>query len=263
MHQKKQLYFKRYYKEMAMRAGLFRSMRRGPWYNTNINLLTGMLLFPNLWLSPLMTSAGQPESMKAIALPNPQFDSGISLEQTLAERRAVREYADQPLELADLSQLLWAAQGITNLQGYRTAPSAGALYPLELYVVSGKVSGLPAGIYHYRPQRHELVHTLEGDHRNSLAKVALGQRPVADAPAVIVFTAIYQRTARKYGNRAVRYVHMEVGHATQNLILQATALKLATVVIGAFNDSSVSRVIRLPEAHEPFYLIPVGLPEDD
>lgn len=227
----------------------------------NINLIIRLLLFLQIGALSLIANGAQPEPMKAITLPAPQFDGNVSLEKTLAERRSVREYADNPLALADLSQLLWAAQGITNLQGFRTAPSAGALYPLELYVVSGNVSGLPAGIYHYRPQQHDLMLTLAGDHRDNLAKAALGQRPIVDAAAVIVFTAQYQRTARKYGKRAQRYVHIEVGHAAQNLFLQATALKLAMVVIGGFNDAAVSRVIELPEAYTPLYLLPVGSPK--
>ncbi|KPJ51984.1 nitroreductase, partial [candidate division TA06 bacterium DG_24] len=154
-------------------------------------------------------------------------------------RRSIRSYSDAPLTLAEVSQLLWAAQGITNDRGFRTAPSAGALYPLEVYVVAGKVEGLPAGIYKYRPREHELWRVDLGDKRRELSGAALGQEPVADGAIDIVFAAVYGRTAVKYGERATRYVHIEVGHAAQNVFLQAGALDLGAAVIGAFFDEEV------------------------
>jgi SagB-type dehydrogenase family enzyme len=154
--------------------------------------------------------------------------------------------------------LLWAAQGITNPQGLRTAPSAGALYPLELYVIAGNVEGLTPGVYHYQPGRHRLQQTMPGDQRRLLARAAHGQAWVRTAAAVVVITAVYDRTTRKYGDRGVRYVHMEVGHAAQNLFLQAEALGLAAVVVGAFEDDAVAKVLDLPTDVQPLMLFPVA-----
>jgi SagB-type dehydrogenase family enzyme len=181
-----------------------------------------------------------------------------SLEGLLNQRRSVRDFADLPLGLAEVGQLAWAAQGETHGDGLRTAPSAGALYPLELYVVAGAVDGLEPGVYRYRPQAHSLEATGEGDRRSALARAALGQSWLSEAAAVFVFAAVYERTAWKYGTRAERYVHMEVGHAGQNLFLQAEAQGLGTVVVGAFDDAEVARVVGLPPDQRPLSLMPVG-----
>jgi SagB-type dehydrogenase family enzyme len=193
-----------------------------------------------------------------IALPAPAVSSSHSLESLLQRRRSVREYPDVALSLAQIGQLLWAAQGITHGDGYRTAPSAGALYPLELYVVANHVTGLAKGIYHYQPKSHVLINTVEGDVRNALAEAALAQSSVEQAAAVIVFTAVMARTEKKYGKRAERYVHIEVGHAAENLFLQAESLGLATVDVGAFHDREVSQVLHLPASHVPLLLMPIG-----
>jgi SagB-type dehydrogenase family enzyme len=193
-----------------------------------------------------------------IALAQPRTKSEISLEHCLLKRRSVRSYRDAALSVADISQLLWAAQGITG-EGYlRTAPSAGALYPLEIYLAAGNVDELSPGLYHYRPKRHELVVGKPGDFRRELARAALGQDCIAYGAATILFAAVYARTSGKYGQRAARYVHMEAGHAAQNVCLQATALGLGAVTVGAFDDDEVKRVAALPDSHEPIYLMPVG-----
>jgi len=181
-----------------------------------------------------------------------------SLESLLQQRRSVREYRDAALDLPTIGQLLWAAQGITDPRGLRTAPSAGALYPLELYVVAGNVEGLAPGVYHYQPDRHQLQQTLPGDQRDLLARAAHGQSWVRTAAAVIVITAVYERTTGKYADRGIRYVHMEVGHAAQNLFLQAEALDLATVVVGAFEDDAVAALLGLPGDAQPLMLLPVA-----
>ena len=198
------------------------------------------------------------ESPETLALPEPDRSGVQALEPLLQQRRSVRDYDDTPLSSGDISQLLWAAQGITHRGGLRTAPSAGALYPLELYVVAGRVDRLPAGVYHYQPDGHRLLATRQGDRRYGLAQAALGQSWLADAAAVVVFAAVYERTARKYGERAVRYVHIETGHAAQNLFLQAEALGLATVVVGAFRDDEVAGVLQLPADVRPLALMPIG-----
>lgn len=205
-------------------------------------------------------AAAREETGGAVELPEPRRSSEVSVESALARRRSVRDFAAEPVSLAALSQLLWAAQGITSNDGLRTAPSAGALYPLEIYLVVGEAKGLLSGVYHYDPRRHRLLPQIVGDVRNALADAALEQEWVADAPALLVLAAAYQRTARKYGARAPRYVNMEVGHAAQNIYLQAVALDLGTVMVGAFRDRELKRVLRLPTHVEAVGVMPVGKP---
>jgi SagB-type dehydrogenase family enzyme len=194
----------------------------------------------------------------SITLPPPVYESGMSVEQALLERRSVREYAAEPLTLTEISQLLWAAQGITNPNGFRTAPSAGGLYPLEIFLLAGEVADLGAGIYHYEPEGHKLRLGLEGDHRQELSQAALNQPAVLNAPAVIVIAAVYDRTTIKYGERGVQYVHIEVGCASENIYLQAVSLDLGTVFIGAFHDDEVSEILQLGANERPLGLMPVG-----
>jgi len=193
-----------------------------------------------------------------VRLPPPRFEGSVSVEQTLLARRSVRTFSRDPLTVDDLTQLLWAAQGITHSQGYRTAPSAGALYPLELYVVVGHMVGLPAGLYRYLGREHALHAKSARDLRAEMAAAAYGQRPVERAPASFLFTAVYERMTAKYGPRGVRYVDMEAGHSAQNLCLQAVALDLKSVVIGAFQDEAIRQVAMLPADEAPLYLVPVG-----
>ncbi|MDI6770454.1 MAG: SagB/ThcOx family dehydrogenase [Anaerolineales bacterium] len=191
-------------------------------------------------------------------LPTPVHDSKTSVEKALLERRSLREYSREPLTLAEISQLLWAAQGITHPAGLRTAPSAGALYPLEIYLLAGNVTDLHAGIYRYKPESHALSLIAEGDQRPALRQAALGQSAVQDAAAIIVIAAIYERTTVKYGERGVSYVHMEVGSVAQNVYLQAVSLNLGTVFIGAFNDDEVKKVLHITGDEQPLGLMPVG-----
>jgi SagB-type dehydrogenase family enzyme len=200
------------------------------------------------------------QSTDRISLPAPRQDSGFSLERALSERRSVREFGNAALTQDEVSQLLWAAQGITSRDGLRTAPSAGALYPLELYLVAGHVENLDPGIYKYVSAGHKLMKIMAGDQRRKLAAASLGQDSVADAAVVLVFTAVERRTTRKYGSRGMRYVHIEIGHASQNVFLQATALGLRTVVVGAFEDGAVGELLHLPEGEAPLYLMPLGQP---
>jgi len=189
---------------------------------------------------------------EVISLPAPRLDSTVSLEETLRRRRSVRAYADEPLTLEEIGQLFWAAQGITDERGFRTAPSAGALYPLELYALTDD------GLYHYLPQGHRAERRRLEGRRTALCRAALSQDAACQAPVVFVVTAVYARTAAKYGERAERYVRLEAGHAAQNLLLQAVALDLGAVPIGAFYDDQVQAALGLPADHEPLYLIPVG-----
>lgn len=196
------------------------------------------------------------ESMESIALPIPNSTGQHSLETVLRHRRSVREFSDEPVTQAQIGQLLWATQGITHARGFRTAPSAGAVYPLEVYVV------MESGMYHYEPEKHGLGRTQQADLRPLLHRAALAQSAVNEAPVVVVIAGVYPRMAREYGDvRARRYVHLEAGHAAQNLHLQATALGLGSVPIAAFDDERVGQVLRLKSSESPLYLIPVGHPD--
>jgi len=187
-----------------------------------------------------------------------RLKGAVSVEEALQQRRSVRTYSDASLGLEDAAQVLWAAQGVTPPSGYRTTPSAGALQPLVIYLVAGKVAGLTPGVYRYEPGEHALVLTRNGDLRGALAASALGQRSEQEAPALVVIAADYQRTAHKYGSWAQRYVHMEAGHSAQNVYLQATARGLGTVLVGAFDDLKVREVLGLPTEHTPLGLMPLG-----
>jgi SagB-type dehydrogenase family enzyme len=196
------------------------------------------------------------QTPQIIQLPTPRVVGSLTLEETLANRRSVRVFTELQLTSNELSQLLWATQGVTHPDGYRSAPSAGALYPLEIYVITS------AGLFHYDPQGHHLRLLQQGDLRPELHAVALRQEAVLKAPSVFVIAAVFERTEVKYGKeRSPRYVHLEAGHAAQNLLLQAVALDLGAVPVGAFLDDRVKEVLSLPGDQQPLYLIPVGHPE--
>lgn len=191
-----------------------------------------------------------------IMLPEPNLDSDFSLVEVLEKRRSVRNFSGRELELDKISQLLWAAQGITQkATGYRTTPSAGALYPLEIFLVKSD------GTYHYHPEEHKLAKLLSGDLREKLAEGSLFQGFIAIAPTSIVITAVYERTTIKYGDRGIRYVHMEAGHCCQNILLQSVALGLGAVPVGAFDDDYIQNLLNLPSDYRVLYVIPVGYPE--
>lgn len=163
------------------------------------------------------------------------------------------------MALTEVSQILWAAQGITDTtRGFRTAPSAGALYPLEIYVVVANVDSLAPGIYHYLPRGHELERIADGDFRQSLADAALGRSAITDGAIILVFGAVYQRTAAKYGERAALYVPLEVGHSAENVCLQAAALNLGALTVGAFSEDKVREAMKMKEDETPLYILPVG-----
>lgn len=201
-----------------------------------------------------------------VQLPPPRLTGSISVEEAIYRRRSRREYKRKPLTLPQLGQLLWAAQGVTepNLWvGLRSAPSAGGLYPLELYAVvkDGGVEGLEAGCYHYRPHRHVLQQVVKGDRSEELMRACVDQEWVGAAAVNLVFTAVFERTSVKYGGRAWQYVFQESGHAAQNVYLQATALGLGGTVIGAFYESEIKRILSLPDPEVPVYVMPIGVVE--
>ncbi len=194
-----------------------------------------------------------------IKLPEPRKRGDLSLEETIMRRRSIRSYRADSLDLQDVSQLLWAAQGLTDAaEKLRSAPSAGALYPLELILVASNVRGIPIGVYRYHPETHQLVRMQPGDVQSALCLAALHQQWVAEAAMVLVVVADYQRTTAKYGQRGMRYVYMEVGHVAQNIYLQCVPLGLGTVFVGAFYDEQVKSVLKLPLQEEPLAILPIG-----
>jgi SagB-type dehydrogenase family enzyme len=202
------------------------------------------------------TAADTLEEGKLMQLPEPDRDGEISFEAATQNRRSRRVFEDKAITRKQLGQLLWCAQGMTDPQGLKIVPSAGATFPLEVYAVVGKVEGMEPGLYRYLAEAHSLEVVKVSDLRAGLAAAALSQQFIARAPATIVIAADYGRTAGRYGQRAVRYVHMEVGHAGQNIYLQCETLGLGTCAIGAFEDSAVKKLLGIKE--EPLYLMPVG-----
>ena len=194
-------------------------------------------------------------------LPKPRTDGNVSVEKAIKDRRTVRSFTSRPLTLEQFSQILWSGQGITQDDGFkRAAPSAGALYPMELYAVVGNdaVAGTGPGIYHYESKTHSLNIVAEGDHRDELAQASLSQLWVAKAPVSVVICAEYPRITGKYGLRGERYAMMESGHIGQNIFLQARALGLDAGIVGAFIDVEVKKALKIPQSQEPLLIIPVG-----
>jgi SagB-type dehydrogenase family enzyme len=194
-------------------------------------------------------------------LPKPSLKGSVSVEKAIKHRRTIRSYRLKPLTLEQLSQIFWAAQGITEDRGYkRAAPSGGALYPMDIYAVVGDncVEGLNAGMYHYDPRKHAALLITDGDLRKDIAKAAFSQMWMAEAPLNLVITAEYHRITGKYGARGERYAMIETGHIGQNIFLQAEALGLRAGIVGAFHDKGVNRVMKINRSHEPLLIMPVG-----
>ncbi len=233
--------------------------------------LVFILVIPYIFVfcSPENEKTGDKMDVKqAINLPEPAFESDVPVEEALKNRRSIRSYQDKELTLEHLSQILWSAYGITKPMesgpdflrgGLRAAPSAGARYPLEIYAVCGEVSGLAAGIYKYDSREHTLKLLQSGDHRSDLTEAAYGQSFIARAPASLFYSAIYERTTSKYGQRGKdRYVCMDLGHSAENVYLQAYSLNIGTCAVGAFSDKEVSKVMQLPDQETPLYIMPLG-----
>jgi len=202
----------------------------------------------------------QDEQKKEIILPKPSFGGATSLEEAIQKRRSVRDYKDEALNLNEISQILWASQGIT--QGtHRTVPSAGALYPIEIFLAIRNVQGLQKGAYHYIPKDHKLILIKEGDFSEDLSDAALGQEWVKNSSLNLIISAVFERTTQKYGKRGIRYVWMEAVHSAQNVYLEVSALNLGTVSVGAFEEEKVKEILSLPTNVEPLYIMPIGKPK--
>jgi SagB-type dehydrogenase family enzyme len=196
-----------------------------------------------------------------VKLPPPRTEGTLSVEKAINQRRTVRKFASQPLEMNHLSQLLWAAQGITGKQGIkRSAPSAGALYPMDLYAVVGRdsVAQLETGVYHYEPRGHMLSLVAKSDSREGIARAALSQMWIARAPLSMIITAEFKRITGKYKKRGVMYALIEAGHVGQNLFLQAEVLGLKAGIVGAFYEKKLIDAVTIPPAHEPLLIMPIG-----
>lgn len=189
-----------------------------------------------------------------IALPPPDTRGSMTLDDAIGRRRSVRAFRDDPLPVDVIGQLLWAAQGITDASGKRAAPSAGALYPLELYVV------MPDRVLHYLPAGHRVEVRIGGDHRPALQQAALDQAAVGTAPVVFVVAAVPARTRVKYGDQAASFIDREAGHATENLLLEATSRGLGAVPIGGIDPAAVASELALPLDEVVLGLVPVGYP---
>lgn len=199
-----------------------------------------------------------------IKLPQPTLKGNMSVEEALLLRRSIRDYQDKPLTIAQISQVLWSAYGVSDSIRYKTkklltSPSAGATYPLEIYILVGKVEGLEAGIYKYNSDKHTIKLLIKGDFRRKLMKASYHQEMLAEAPATIFWSAVFERTTSKYGKRGQeRYVCMDLGHSAQNVYLQCEALGLGTCAIGAMDDEETSELFMLPKNETPLYSMPIG-----
>jgi SagB-type dehydrogenase family enzyme len=195
---------------------------------------------------------------QTVQLPAPRYKGTVSIEAALAARRSRRAYTSEPVKLAELGQLLWAAQGITGPEGQRTAPSAGAIHPLEVYVSASRVEGLAPGIYKYCPEHHSLTVNAAGDKRKNLAAAAGDQDCVRFSACALIIAADYEPTSAKYGDRATRYVHIEVGQVSENVYLQATALGLGVCIVGSFEPAGIGRIALVPKEEKPVCMLMVG-----
>jgi len=216
------------------------------------------MILCSFWAMGLL---GMRMNQGSISLPKPSLGGKVSVEKAIKERRTIRDFKERPLSLNHLSQLLWAAQGITDpKEGKRATPSGGALYPLDIYLIVGVngVEGMEAGIYHYLPEKHSISLLSKGDRRKEIATASLWQMWMAKAPVMFIITAEYPRITGKYGERGFRYALIEVGHVGQNLFLQTEALGLGAGIVGAFNDADVSKVMGGSPQHEPLLIMPVG-----
>lgn len=202
-----------------------------------------------------------PQAKNTIKLPEVKTKGTVSVEEALQNRRSKRKFKPRQLKIEEVSQLLWSAQGVTKDGFFRTTPSAGSMYGLEVYLVAGMVNGLEAGIYKYKPKTHELELVRQGDFRYELADAALAQLFVEKAPATIIIAAVYERLENKYTEKGIPYAHLEAGHAGQNIYLQAVAMNLGTCAVASFVPSDIKKLVNMPINEEPVYLFPVGEPE--
>jgi SagB-type dehydrogenase family enzyme len=222
--------------------------------------LLAVLLALTAGAAPAPTPAppAPPPVLQNVALPKPDLIGRMTLERALAMRRSVREYAPTPLTLREVSQILWAAHGITGPEGKRTTPSARAVYPLQVWLVANDVTGLAPGIYCYSPADHALELVAAGDHRAAIAAAASGQKAVEQASAVVAVVGDSVLAAEKFHGRATAWLAMEAGFVVQNVYLEATATSLGTVMVGGFQDAAARQALGLPAKMVPLGFMPLG-----
>ncbi|MHC4444959.1 MAG: SagB/ThcOx family dehydrogenase [Planctomycetota bacterium] len=214
---------------------------------------TMAIILVTVTVTPMVTGSADHKNK---ILPPPDLTGKMSVQQALMLRRSCREFSDKPLTVKQIGQLCWAGQGITDKdKGFRTAPSAGALYPIELYMVTAQ------GIDRYNPKEHSLQRYMTGNHKKALQTAGLDQESIGRVPVCFVITAVVERTAKKYGKKAEQYCMQESGHVAQNILLQATALKLAGLPIGGYKDQQVTDLLKLPKNHRVLYILPIGHPK--
>lgn len=228
-------------------------MKRG-WLKIVVPFVTTMLLLCCWYIGG--TDANAQEKVAtgvSIKLPPPILDGTLSVEKALSERRSVRAYKPEALSLAEVSQILWAAQGVTDpAKGFRTAPSPRGMFLIEVYLIAENVTGLPAGFYRYQPKGHELIKVAEGDKKGDLFKAA-AQPAIKSAPALLIIAGAQERSTANPS-----WIYLEAGHAAENVYLEAAALKLGTVSIAGFKPEDVKRALILPEKEQPIYIMPFG-----
>ncbi len=241
-----------------------------------IKLISMITIFPIMGSAPTdingqgSISGNQEQTGKSLTytLPQPDTKGTMSVEETMAARRSQRNFSRDGISLKNASQLLWAAYGITKSSdhpalggGLKTAPSAGATYPLQVYLLVRDVEGVEPGVYRYIPKDHSIVRVIDRDVKKELSAASYNQKMIEQAPACIFYSAIYSKTTGKYKERGrERYVCMDLGHSAENVFLQAVALGLGTCPVGAFNDDEVRKVMQLPVEEEPLYMMPIGIP---
>jgi SagB-type dehydrogenase family enzyme len=221
-----------------------------------MRIIGGVLML----ISAVLFQAPGGSGAEAVKLPPAARRGAMSVAEALQARRTVRQFASRPLALAQVGQILWAADGLSDPRGLRTAPSAGATYPLDIYLVAGErgVSGLAPGLYRYLAPEHALLPTVTGDLRAPVSRASLYQSWMAEAPVMVVIAADYRRCTARYGERGVMYTHMEAGNVSQSVFLMAEALGLGAGIVGAFDDQGLSRALQLPGDQVPLLVMPVG-----
>ena len=195
---------------------------------------------------------------KVTNLPEPNLQSNFSLEQALKQRRSRRDFSDNPISLNQLSQVLWAAYGITKEPIYKTAPSAGAIYPMTIYVSTCKVKNMENGFYRYIPETHSLKLIDDNNYKKIIYKLGYRQNCLKNPAFTILMAANFNKIENRYGNKAKRYTFMEAGHISQNIYLQVESLGLGTVAVGAFNEASMNKNLPVKAEENIIYIMPIG-----
>jgi SagB-type dehydrogenase family enzyme len=232
------------------------TMERSKLLSSAVKIAVVFTIVTMLCQTGMVLTSSQAQEQKTatgvIDLPQPVTDGSISIEKALSERRSVRSYSDKPLSLTDVSQILWAAQGITEpKRGLRTAPSAQASYLMKIYLLAGKVTDISMGMYQYQPLGHRLVKIADGDIKTTLYNAA-PQKPINNAPAAIVITGLSKKAKNPF------WIYLEAGHIAQNICLESVSRNIGTLTMAGFNPEEVKKALKLPDDEQPVYIMPIG-----